>query len=254
MAYRDSTTAGGWTTTPSVAVPSGVQSGDIVILVACVDATASDFETADWPTGFTELADVDITTEGQSAAIGWKRLTESDSGSYTFGAIHASAQDWVCQAFAFSGRHATDPPVATSAINNSSNSSPVTVTATGVTAVTGDDILWVSAPDVSASGIGNGHTAPTDYTEKEDAEYNLSNISGAVRENVSAGATGDISGTLTLTSGAAGWAAFLVRIPAAPPPAAAITGTVTASITEADIVTGGKTIIITLTGDTWVNN
>ena len=33
---------------------------------------------------------------------------------------------------------------------------------------------------------------------------------------------------------------------------AAITGTATASITETDIVTGGKTIIITLTGDTWV--
>ncbi len=33
---------------------------------------------------------------------------------------------------------------------------------------------------------------------------------------------------------------------------AAITGTATASITESDVVTGGKTIIITLTGDTWV--
>lgn len=33
---------------------------------------------------------------------------------------------------------------------------------------------------------------------------------------------------------------------------AAITGTATASIGEADIVTGGKTIIITLTNDTWV--
>lgn len=32
---------------------------------------------------------------------------------------------------------------------------------------------------------------------------------------------------------------------------AAITGTATASITEADIVSGGKTIIITLTGDTF---
>lgn len=32
----------------------------------------------------------------------------------------------------------------------------------------------------------------------------------------------------------------------------ALTGTVTASITEADIVTGGKTIILTLTDDTWV--
>lgn len=33
---------------------------------------------------------------------------------------------------------------------------------------------------------------------------------------------------------------------------AALTGTVTASITEADIVTGGKTIILTLTGDTFI--
>lgn len=33
---------------------------------------------------------------------------------------------------------------------------------------------------------------------------------------------------------------------------AAITGTVTSAITETDVVAGGKTIIITLTGDTWV--
>lgn len=35
------------------------------------------------------------------------------------------------------------------------------------------------------------------------------------------------------------------------PISAAITGTITASVTEADIVTGGKTIIITLTNATW---
>lgn len=37
-----------------------------------------------------------------------------------------------------------------------------------------------------------------------------------------------------------------------PVPSVALTGTVTASITEADIVTGGKTIILTLSNDTWV--
>ena len=36
------------------------------------------------------------------------------------------------------------------------------------------------------------------------------------------------------------------------PITAAITGTATATIDEADIVAGGKTIIITLTGDTWL--
>ena len=33
---------------------------------------------------------------------------------------------------------------------------------------------------------------------------------------------------------------------------AGITGTATSSITETDIVNGGKTIVITLTADTWV--
>ena len=33
---------------------------------------------------------------------------------------------------------------------------------------------------------------------------------------------------------------------------AAVTGTITPSATEADIVTGGKTVLLTLTGDTWV--
>lgn len=31
-----------------------------------------------------------------------------------------------------------------------------------------------------------------------------------------------------------------------------LTGTITASVTEADIVAGGKTAILTLTGDTWI--
>ncbi len=36
------------------------------------------------------------------------------------------------------------------------------------------------------------------------------------------------------------------------PISAAITGTITASVTEADIVAGGKTLTITLTNDTWI--
>lgn len=51
---------------------------------------------------------------------------------------------------------------------------------------------------------------------------------------------------------------FQLRSPLRPrsififPPSAAVTGTITSSATEADIVAGGKTIIITLTNDTWV--
>ncbi len=46
---------------------------------------------------------------------------------------------------------------------------------------------------------------------------------------------------------------FLVdSTPIAAGTTSALTGTATSSITEADIVTGGKTVILTLAGDTWV--
>lgn len=46
----------------------------------------------------------------------------------------------------------------------------------------------------------------------------------------------------------------LIAINAAASGSAALTGTAAAGITEADIVAGGKTIILTVTGDTWIAN
>lgn len=222
MAYHDSTTASGANQTPSVAVPNGggaspLQADDIVILVAATDDVNAVFDAGDWPTGFTELGEVNLTGDGHSVAVGWKRLTAADTGNYTFGNLGGGATpDWVCQAYAFRGRHTTDPPVISAiATNNNANTTPVSVTANEVTAVAGDDLLMISAPDVRSSGVANGHTQPTNYTEKEDAENAWSNLAGFTRENVSVGATGNITATLALTSSSAGWAAILVRIPAA---------------------------------------
>lgn len=61
---------------------------------------------------------------------------------------------------------------------------------------------------------------------------------------------GSKTGILTIPSNDAA-SPYVVNLTASPM-SAAITGTATASITEADIVAGGKTIIITLTNDTWV--
>lgn len=215
MAYRDSTTNSGNSDTPSVAVPAGVAADDIVILFCAIDTAAADFETADYPTGFTELHDVNLTLDGHSVSLSWKRTTGADAGTYTFGNLGASG-DWIAQACAFSGRHTTNPPVSTVATDNNNNTGPnITVTATGVTALDGDDLLWGSAPDVTLNGVGNGHAAPTNFTEREDAENEWTNLSIATRDNVSAGATGNIAGTFAITGNGAGWAAVLVRIPAA---------------------------------------
>lgn len=215
MAYRDSTTGSGSSATPSVSVPSGVVADDIVILVAAIDSSTADFQTGDWPTGFTELVDANITADGHSVGIGWKRLTGSDAGSYTFGNLGSSAE-WVCQAFAFSGRHTTNPPVSsTDSIDNTGNNTPQTPSANGVTAVEGDDLLWLCAPDVDGSGnFSAWSVVPTNFTSAESQENGFSNLLGAYRNNVSAGATGSISGEFT-HSNLSGWGCWLIRIPAA---------------------------------------
>lgn len=214
MAYVDSTAnSSNSVIAKSVAVPTGVQADDIIIIVVTTDATAN-FDSGHYPTGFVELAEIDNTLDGQTSAVGWKRATGADTGTYDF-ISSPGGSNWVCVAICLRGRHTTDPPTISSAANNSANTNPVTVSAATVTASTGDDLVWISSPDVNTSGAGNGHTAPTGYTKQEDAENAFSNICVATKENASAGATGSVDGTFALTGGTSGWAAYLVRVPVA---------------------------------------
>jgi hypothetical protein len=213
MAYRDSTNGQGLSTSRTVAVPAGVQTDDIVIIVCTSDGGTSTNGVI--PSGFTAFfTDSKCLADGQAATCCWKRLTGADSGSYSFTGSPDNS-DWICQAYAFSGRDTGNPPVQ-STLNtvNSASGSPLTINANGVTALTGDDLLWLSMPDTTASGVGTGHTPPSGYTEVEDALQNWQNVSGAYKENVSAGATGTVSGTFTMSSGTAGYQAVLIRIPA----------------------------------------
>lgn len=214
MAIRGTaTTAGANSSTASVAVPTGVQSGDIVILTCTVDRTDIDLTTK-WPANFVNINMGTATGDGQRVGAAYKRLTGADSGSYTLSGL-GFATEWICQAIAFSGRHATNNPVASLATDSSANTSPVSVNASTVTALSGDDLVMISGPDVSATGVGNGHTPPAGYTEATDAEQGFSNLSIAYKENVSAGATGTVTASFALTSGNSGWVAFLIRIPSA---------------------------------------
>jgi hypothetical protein len=92
------------------------------------------------------------------------------------------------------------------------------------------------------------HTALSDQSIYENA--NASYMTGQSQYRLPAGTE---SVAISATLGATGhWGAL--GIVYKPVPAAAITGTATSSITEADIQAGNKTIIITLTGTTWVAN
>lgn len=216
MAFRSaSSDRSGGSSTPAVTVPAGVQIDDIVILAAASDSPTASF-TGTWPAGFTQFADVDITNDGQSAGVAWKRLTAADAGSYTLTSI-GSTNDWGIIALAFSGRHTTDPPVADHTENSSANTSPVTATAPSVTAVSGDDLAFIVAFDTTAADTASSTTtAPAGYTEQVDfVSGGWAQMEAATKDNVSAGATGSVSSSTTLTGGSAGWSAWNIRIPAA---------------------------------------
>lgn len=220
MAFRSASSNFGTGTTLSVPVPAGVQANDIVVIVATIDNSAVATAISNGVggiTGFTSFGgNSQSAPDGQSYATGWKRLTGADTGSYTLSGSIGSGQAWVVEAVAFSGRDTTNPPVR-STVNQSTaaNSTPVTATASGVTALSGDDLLWIVCPDMSASGINGTVTAPTGYTKQKDVAMGFSWASVANKDGVSAGATGSVAGSFTLTSGSAGYGAYLVRIPSA---------------------------------------
>lgn len=218
MAFRSSSSGTGTNDTPTVTVPVGAAKDDIVILTVSQEAAAAADFVGKYPAGFTALNEISMTSDGQGGAVAWKRLTAADSGSYTFTALN-NGTDWLCQAFCFSQCHLVNAPTSGSTIQNTAQSSPVTITVAAITpllTLAGDDLLWVSLPDVGGTGNGNGHTPPPSFTEQLDTENGWTNLSGATRENVGGGLASSISGTFLLTAGTAGWACVLVRIPAAP--------------------------------------
>jgi len=216
MAFRSSSGNHGISGAISTAVPAGVAIDDIVVLVISVDGTGTDFSTL-FPAGFTFDDQQTITLDGQEAAWAWKRLTAADSGSYSMDP--GNSAQWACSCFAFSGRDTGNPPTASAAnVNSAGIASGGNVSANGVTALAGDDLLWVVGFDMGSGSISS-HTlaGPSGFTVREDdANGDWSWTGGATKENVGAGATGTETGTATFAGPtSAGYAAWLVRIPAA---------------------------------------
>ncbi|NTU49792.1 MAG: hypothetical protein HGA87_02680 [Desulfobulbaceae bacterium] len=216
MSFISAESNSGLSNAPNVPVPAGAQAGDDVILVCTRDAPAENYATTK-PSGFSTLDIASLTGDGQQIFVGHKKLSSAESGTYTFG-TQPDSWYWVCQAFLFRGRDATDPiPVGgiTVAELNSPVSSPVSITAAGLTAEEGDDLLYLAAPDTISSTTGT-FTPPSGFTERTDAHADLwANLSGATKEAVSAGATGSVTGVFTASGTSAGYAAYLIRLKAA---------------------------------------
>lgn len=213
-AFRSSGTAVNSTGTTNITPgsPAGLVANDIILCFLSMDVASG---AATFASGFAVLnTDSIATPDGQTFKLAWKLAAGGDTLTIT----GMTSSSKVAQCSAWSGRDTGNPPVtATSATNSSSNASPTTVTSNGVTAIASDDLAWFVGLDTSIASATNTLTPPTGYTNQGSGNdsLNFSPIALANKDNVSAGATGTVGGSIT-HSGNAGWGAYLVRIPATP--------------------------------------
>lgn len=221
-AYRSSNsiaTTSGTSTSLTVTTPTGTVQDDIVILCAAVGGSAT--ATFGWPASFTQFtADASTATpDTKTIRCAWKREGASPPANYAVTNDIGGGDKMVLIATSFSGRHTTNAPTAVATTQTVAQADPVTIGATGFTAAAGDDALWFAA---QSGGVGEAaftwtYTPPASYTERQDAAADAY-TSGAVatRDNLGAGATGTLSGSMT--SGDAdngGWGALVIQLPSA---------------------------------------
>jgi hypothetical protein len=131
-----------------------------------------------------------------------------------------------------------------------------TATATGSTDPMNVSVTMQDANNYVVGAFGSrGTAAPTTGNPGTFRSGEFSNAvdreASALADNTSA-STGSLNVGVTIPGGGLGWAAVGLELRSGGTVSAALTGTALASITEADIVAGGKTIVITLTGDSFI--
>ena len=188
MAYRSSSQlAGSNSATAAVPVPSAAASGDIAVVGIYKENTAAITP----PAGFTQKAA--LTTSGTARGtlyVFWKRLTGADSGTYSFTWTGSTFR--AAAAGLWSGRIATGDPF-DGTVGTAESTSGVTTlnVSTSPAAANGDAVgFWTNFNG------GGAFTAPTNYTERQEAS---GVITLDTRDAVTSGSTGNVTATCSIT-------------------------------------------------------
>lgn len=175
------------------------------------------------------ISGTDTTTARTPRCLMWG-VTAPASGSQTGTMSWTTAQDAVLGVTVFNGVDQTTPFNNGTTANAATGAPSITPTGSGGS---------LSVAGLNALFTPGGATQTTRVTNQDNGSHILTMTTGA------SGATH------AWNDGFAVYVASACNVKAVPA-SCAITGTATGSITEADIVSGGKTIIATLTGDTYV--
>lgn len=196
-------------------------------------------------------------SSGQISQCWWCKVTTAATITVRlrFGPVVGTSQGGFC-GFAAQLHSGSD---ASSAIDGSA-SDTAAAPGTGADAITSGNFTPATDGCLIFSGsldISTGQNPPTvgtGFTARNSATSSGGTFTQMKTETQVQSSHAAIAGKWTAPASHGGDSFFVMGFAVTPGVtiSAALTGTATASITEADVVAGGKTIIITLTGDTWV--
>lgn len=216
MAYKnsagsiDDTGDGSCTAT----VPSGVTTGDLLYAAFGVDRFAA---TVTPPAGWTQIANADLSGPDGTTFRIFRRVADGTEGATQKWLSSSGARSVGVIMVNLGGRASVSPETfAQSTLNTSANSSPITMTAAGGTAASGDDLLVFYTTDNTAGSMVWSASTPTGLTSRQLGNVDDGTLMLALftKDAQSAGATGNMVSTATLTSGTgqAGWASVVVAV------------------------------------------
>lgn len=146
------------------------------------------------PSGFTNKVSLQTSATSRGRLdVFWKRLTGVDSGTYTFSWTGSTFRAAACGLW--SGRKTSGDPFDNFVLGTGSAESTTTVASLNVSAspvAAGGDAV---AFGTNFNGGGQFNPAPTNYTERQD----LAVLGMDTRDNIAAGATGNVTVAHTVT-------------------------------------------------------
>ena len=227
--------------------------GDLVV-VTCVTGSAAGNPAmaVATPAGYTALGQLNqsAVTADTSMNTSYKRMGGTPDTAVTIPGTTNNAWGEAYSIQVFRGVDSTTPmDVAAVSAGGTGTGRPDPGSITPITSG-----AWVVICGGGAAGAGANYTAPANYTTNFITANGADTTDAMVGSGYWTGWTSGAENPATYTGGTTGandsWTAYTLAL--RPEASAAITGTITASVNEADIVAGGKTLIITLTGDKWI--
>jgi hypothetical protein len=219
--------------------PSGTVANDLMIAGVCV----VDDSTLTAPSGWTELYSYDdISFPNYAVTLKFfSKIAGSSEGSYyTWSGYGGNYIDIAIASFSGPTSPSWDEGNLAETVVSGNTLQNGTVT----TDESDELIVYFGAIDITQTSATWTCTGATERADFDNGMFMASEVQATAGLSTARTFTASSSGAYDRLSITGCWKETVAS--------AAITGTATASITEADVVAGGKTIIITLTNDTWI--